>query len=166
MGDAKVGEIDGAALENLVAVKHCFKNNRLKLKTDKTHYMVCTLRRTQTNKQNFWVLLSIRAWTGSWTSHWWCLQNVAEGHFLGCGDPGQAWQRPTVYHSHLFWHNVGHGHGYDTCLRLHKAVLQAIAAGGDSLTSPGTYRLTGTPAMAWTSFNHLPADLKNLDKRT
>lgn len=61
MGDAKVGEIDGAALENLVAVKHCFKNNKLKLNAEKTHNMVCTLRRTQTNKQNFWVLLSIRA---------------------------------------------------------------------------------------------------------
>lgn len=50
------------------------------------------------------------------------------------------------------------------CLRLHKAVLKAIAAGGDSSTSPGTYRLTWTPA--WTSFSHLTADLKNLDKRT
>lgn len=51
MEDAKVGEIDGAALENLVAVKHCFKNNRLKLNTVRlTTWSVLFVTARQTNK--------------------------------------------------------------------------------------------------------------------
>lgn len=45
-GGATVGEVKGAALENLAVAERLFRNNNLRLNTDKTQSMVCTIGRS------------------------------------------------------------------------------------------------------------------------